>query len=126
MRALDTNVIVRLLARDNPMQVAAAEQFVEKGAWVPLLAVAEAMWVLSSVYNFGPAEMTRAAEMLLDHKDLTVQDSDIVAAALAIFRKRPALNFSDCLLLELARKTGHLPLGTFDRELSKISGAERL
>ena len=64
MRAVDTNVIVRLLTRDNPMQVAAAEQFVEKGAWVPLLGVAEAMWVLRSVYNFGPADIARTVEML--------------------------------------------------------------
>ncbi len=126
MRAVDTNVIVRLLTRDNPMQVAAAEQFVEKGAWVPLLGVAEAMWGLSLVYNFGPADIARTVEMLLDHKDPTLLDSDIVAAALAIFRKRPALNFSDCLLLELARQAGHLPLGTFDRELGKVSGAEKL
>ena len=126
MRAVDTNVIVRLTTGDDARQVAVAEQFVEMGAWVPLLAVAEAVWVLRSAYGFGPADLVRTVEMLLDHKDLTMQDSDIVAAALANFRKRPALNFSDCLLIEIARKAGHLPLGTFDRELSKVSGAEKL
>jgi len=35
-------------------------------------------------------------------------------------------SFSDCLLLELARKAGHLPLGTFDRDLSKLAGARKL
>ncbi len=50
----------------------------------------------------------------------------MVAAAREIFRRRPALGFSDCLLLELARKAGHLPLGTFDRELSKLDGAQKL
>jgi predicted nucleic acid-binding protein len=49
-----------------------------------------------------------------------------VAAALDIFRSRPALGFTDCLLLEVARKAGHLPLGTFDRNLSKIDGTEKL
>jgi len=39
---------------------------------------------------------------------------------------RPAVSFSDCLLLELARKAGHSPLGTFDRDLSKLDGAEKL
>ena len=43
-----------------------------------------------------------------------------------LFRSRPALGFSDCLILEIARKAGHLPLGTFDRELGKIDGAKRL
>jgi predicted nucleic acid-binding protein len=64
--------------------------------------------------------------MLLNHKDLTLQDSDVVAAALNLFRSRPSLGFSDCLLLQLARKAGHLPLGTFDRNLGKIEGAQRL
>ena len=64
--------------------------------------------------------------MLLSYKELTVQDSDVVAAALAAFRTRPALGFSDCLLLEIARKAGHLPLGTFDRPSSKLDGAEKL
>jgi predicted nucleic acid-binding protein len=36
------------------------------------------------------------------------------------------LGFSDCLILEAARKAGHLPVGTFDRDLSKLDGAERL
>jgi predicted nucleic acid-binding protein len=36
------------------------------------------------------------------------------------------LGFSDCLVLESARKAGHLPLGTFDRDLAKLDGAERL
>ena len=126
MRAVDTNVIVRLLTGDDSKQVAAAEQFVARGAWVSLLAVAETTWVLRSVYKVSPAEIVRIVEMLLDHKDLTVQDSDVVAEALTTFRKRPALSFTDCLLLELARKAGQLPLGTFDRTLGKVPGAVRL
>ena len=45
-----------------------------------------------------------------------------VAAALELYRRRPALGFSDCLMLELASKAGQLPLGTFDRALGKIEG----
>jgi predicted nucleic-acid-binding protein len=89
------------------------------------LALAEATWVLSAVYERGPTEIASAVEMLLNHKELTLQDSDVVAAALRCFRERPTLGFSDCLLLELARKAGHLPLGAFDRELSKLDGAEK-
>ena len=51
MRAVDTNVLVRLVTRDDPGQVAAAEAFVERGAWVSLLALAEAVWVLAAVYD---------------------------------------------------------------------------
>ncbi len=50
----------------------------------------------------------------------------MVTAALARFRKRPSLAFSDCLIVEIARKAGHMPLGTFDRDLARIEGAERI
>lgn len=126
MRAVDTNVLVRLVTRDDARQVAAAEAFVGPGAWVSHVVLVEAMWVLSSVYDRTPRDIATAVEMLLNHKDLTVQDSDVVAAALAGFRKRPSLSFSDCLVLEAARKAGHLPLGTFDRNLGKLDGAQRL
>lgn len=126
MRAVDTNVLVRLITRDDPKQVAAAEQFVSAGAWVPHLALAEATWVLSTVYDRGPAAIATAIEMLLRHEHLTLQDAEIVTAAVEQFRRRPAIGFSDCLMLEVARKTGHVPLGTFDRDLGKLEGAERI
>ena len=126
MRAVDTNVLVRLVTRDEARQVAAAEAFVEKGAWVPQLALAEATWVLSAVYDLNAAAIATAIEMLLNHKDLTLEGSEVVSNALVVFRKRPALGFSDCLMREVARKAGHLPLGTFDRTLGKLEGVERL
>jgi predicted nucleic-acid-binding protein len=126
MRAADTNLLVRLLTRDDQKQVAAAESFVARGAWVPHLVLAEAMWVLSAVYDREPADIATAVEMLLNHEYLTLQDSDAVQAAVANFRKRPAVGFSDCLVLEVARKAGHLPLGTFDRDFSKLPGTERI
>jgi predicted nucleic-acid-binding protein len=64
--------------------------------------------------------------MLLNHERLTVQDLDAVQRALEHFRARPVLGFSGCLVLEIARKAGHLPLGTFDRALSKLEGTQRL
>lgn len=126
MRAVDTNVLVRLATRDDAKQVAAAEAFIAPGAWISHLVLAEAMWVLSSVYDLGPTDIATAIEMLLNHRDLSLQDADVVAAALTHFRKHPKLGFSDCLVLEVARKAGHVPFGTFDRELSKLDGAERL
>jgi predicted nucleic-acid-binding protein len=126
VRAVDTNVLVRLVTRDDARQVAAAEDFVAKGAWVPHLALAETTWVLSSVYDRGPEAIATAVEMLLNHQHLTVQDADTVAAAVSQFRRRPAVGFSDCLMVEVARKAGHGPLGTFDRDLGKIDGAHQL
>ena len=126
MRAVDSNVLVRLVTRDNARQVAAAESFIASGAWVPHLVLAETVLVLNAVYELGPASIATAVDMLLNHKDLTVQDSDAVAAALEHYRKRPAVGFSDCLVLEVSRKAGHLPLGTFDRKLGKLDGVQRL
>ena len=126
MRAVDTNVLVRLVTRDDARQVAAAEAFVARGAWVPHLVLAEATWVLTLVYDRDAEEIATAVEMLLNHQHLTLQDAEVVAAAVGIFRSRPALGFSDCLVLEIARKAGHLPLGTFDRNLGKITAVEKL
>ena len=126
MRAVDTNVLVRLITRDDRKQVASAEAFISKGAWVSTLVLVEASWVLAAVYELTHLEIATAIDMLLQHKDLTIQESDTVAAALEQYRRRPALGFSDCLILEVALKAGHVPLGTFDRDLGKLDGAERL
>jgi len=126
MRAVDTNVLVRLLVRDDDVQVAAAEDFVSGGAWVSHVVLIETIWVLDSVYGAPHRRLASAIEMLLDHRELAIQEPEVVAAALAQFRKRPKLGFSDCLVLEVARRAGHLPLGTFDRHLAKLPGTERL
>ena len=94
MRAVDTNVLVRLLTRDDAKQVAAAESFITRGAWVSHLALAEATFVLDAVYERGPAESATGVEMLLNHQHLSLQDAEVVAAAVEQFRKRPALGFS--------------------------------
>lgn len=126
MRAVDTNVLVRLITRDDAAQVHAAERFVEKGAWVSHLALVETVWVLDAVYRRSAGEIAIAIELLLNHRELTLQDPDVVADALEKFRLRPTVGFSDCLMLEIARRAGHLPLGTFDRNLGKFDGAHKL
>lgn len=126
MRAVDTNVLVRLITRDDKRQVESAEEFISKGAWVSHLVLAETAWVLDSVYDRTREEIAQAVEMLLNHKHLTLQDQDVVEAAVEGLRKHKGVALSDVLVLEIARKTGHLPLGTFDRDLAKLEGAQRL
>jgi predicted nucleic-acid-binding protein len=126
MHAIDTNVLVRLLVRDEPRQLDRAEQFIVKGAWISQVVLVETLWVLDAVYERSAEQIGAAVERLLAHADLVLQDADVVAAALQQFRAKPALGFSDCLVLEVARKAGHLPLGTFDRQLGKVAGAHRL
>jgi len=126
MRAVDTNLLVRLIARDDPDQARAAEEFIARGAWVSHLVLAETLWVLDAVYQRSATQIATAVEMLLNHKQLTLQDADVVAAALKQFRTRSTVGFSDFMVLEIARKAGHLPLGTFDKALARHAGAERL
>lgn len=126
MRAVDTNILVRLIARDDPKQLAAAESYITKGAWVSTVVLAETAWVLGAVYELGHDEIATVVEMLLSHEHLSLQDAEVVAAALEQFRVAPSPGFTNYLVLEIARKAGHLPLGTFDKRLSKVDGAERL
>ncbi|MEJ0035011.1 MAG: type II toxin-antitoxin system VapC family toxin [Gammaproteobacteria bacterium] len=126
MRAVDTNVLVRLIVRDKPKQAAAAEAFISKGAWVSHLVLVETTWVLESLYELDPELIAVTVEMLLNHEHLTVQDADAVEAAVESFRSRPAVSFSDNLIVEIARKTGHMPVGTFDKALAKVDGVQRL
>lgn len=126
MRAIDTNLLVRLVARDDPRQVAAAESFVKGGAWVALIVLVESVWVLDAVYGRTATQIADGIELLLDHRDLVVQDADVVARALQQLRRHRRVGFSDCLTLEQARKAGHLPLGTFDRAFSRLDGTVRV
>ncbi len=126
MRAVDTIVLIRLITRDDSRQTASAEAFIAKGAWVSALALAEVVWVLGSVYELNTTDQATAIEMLLNHRQLVLQDHETVSAALELFRVKPSLGFSDCLMLAMARKAGHLPLGTFDRNLGKFGGAQKL
>lgn len=126
MRAVDTNLLVRLLVRDDERQAKAAEAFIAPGAWVSHLVLAETIWVLDASYARSSAQLAAAIERLLAHAQLTLQDADVVAAALAAFRAQPTLGFSDCLVLEIARKAGHLPLGSFDRKLARRPGVQAL
>jgi len=67
MRAVDTNVLVRLIARDDAAQVRAAEEFVETGAWVSHLALVETAWVLDAVYD-------RSAGEIALNRGVTIED----------------------------------------------------
>jgi predicted nucleic-acid-binding protein len=126
MRAVDTNVLVRLVTRDDERQLAVASAFMQTAVWVSHVVLAETVWVLETSYRFDSTRIASSIDILLKHETVTLQDADVVAAALDQYRSKTRVGFTDCLVLEIARKAGHLPLGTFDRDLSKLDGAERL
>lgn len=123
MRAADTNVLVRLLERGDARQLAAAEEFIASGVWISHLVLAETVWVLDAVFDRTAVQIATAVGMLLDHRQIVIQDEDVVAAALAQYQERPSLGFVDCLVVEVARRAGHLPVSTFDRNLAKLDAA---
>lgn len=90
------------------------------------MVLAEATRVLDTVYGLDPQAIATSVKMLLKHEHLILQDPETVAAAVGHLRARPTLGFSDCLMLEVARRAGHLPLGTFDRPLGRLDGAEQI
>ena len=96
------------------------------GAWISTLVLAEAVWKLGREHELKPAELATAIEMLLNHRSVVLQDAETVKDALNLFRARPGLGFSDCLIIALARKAGHVPLGTFDRRLANAEGAQKI
>jgi predicted nucleic acid-binding protein len=63
MRAVDTNVLVRLLTRDDAKQTASAETFVSKGAWVSHVVLIETVWALDSVFALEPSQIGVAIEI---------------------------------------------------------------
>ena len=123
MRAVDANVVVRLIVRDESVQVARAEAFVAPGAWVSHLVLAETVWVLGSVYGLSRDRIAIALGMLIEHHNLVLQEENAVAAALAEFKRQKTVGFVDCLIVEVARSMGHLPFGTFDKSLSRLDDA---
>jgi predicted nucleic-acid-binding protein len=128
MRAIDTNVLVRVLTGDDAVRSAAAAAFIqtEGPAWVSHVVLAETIWVLESVYDRTRPQLVDALHRILDNRELAVEDTAAACAALDRYQGRGKLDFGDCLILEIARKAGHLPLATFDKGLAKAPGAHQL
>jgi predicted nucleic-acid-binding protein len=83
--------------------------------------LAETLWMLHSVFELKREQIATTVEMLLGQRDLTLQDAEVVTSALGRYRSHSAVQFSDCLILEIARKAGHLPVATFDRIFGKLN-----
>lgn len=126
MRAVDTNVLVRLLVRDDVEQARVADEYIKLGAWVSLLVLLETVWVLSVRYERSASQLARTLDLLLDHESLVLQDAEVVRRASEALRAKPSVGLADLLILEHARQHGHTPMATFDRGFAKVDGTIRL
>ena len=127
MAAIDTNVLVRLVTRDDLPQYAKAEAFVQKHqpVLVTQLSVLELVWVLMSRYGLDKAKVCQVVQILLEMVELDVQEPAILEAALKTWKGAKA-DFADCFILETVKAASGTPLGTFDAILGKLEGCKRL
>lgn len=129
MFAVDTNVVVRVLVGDDPRQQKAALERLrtirEDGGSVVVSAVvlAELAWVLNSSYAYDRAQIAEALRGVLNTPPFFTPQRAEVLAAIEAYAKGSA-DFSDYLILSLARADGCETLLTFDRRLLRIAGCE--
>ena len=127
MAAIDTNVLVRLVTKDDESQYKKAQAFVEKHqpVLVTQLSVLELVWVLMSRYNLNKERTCLVVEALLETRELNIQAPAILEAALKTWKKSRA-DFADCFILETVIDASESPLGTFDIALGKLDGCKQL
>ena len=130
MLALDTNVLVRYLAQDNPRQSAAATRLIEQRlspadrGFISLVTLLETVWVMQSRYAATPEIVADILADLLDTTTLDVQDAAAVSTALASFREG-GVDLHDCLIFGLAAQR-NARVVTFDARAAKRLGMELL
>lgn len=127
MAAIDTNVLVRLVTRDDESQYKKAQAFVEKHrpVLVTQLSVLELVWVLMSRYGLDKERTCQVVQALLEMGELNLQAPAVLEAALNTWKKSKA-DFADCFILETVVDASESPLGTFDTTLGKLEGCKQL
>ena len=125
MIAVDTNVLVRILADDpgQPAQVEAARALASqaKQVFVPLVVQVETVWVLESGYGLSKETLVQALEHLEINQAFLLENEELCHRALALFRSSN-VDYSDCVILSDCRAR-ELELYTFDKRLGKLVGA---
>jgi predicted nucleic-acid-binding protein len=130
MTGLDTNVLVRYLTEDDPVQTIAAGKIMHSFSpnsrgFISLIVLAELVWVLESLYRFKKKEIEHVLETLLRSEELVIERAEIVSQALRIFRGGHA-DFADYLI----ERSGHAAqcdnTVTFDRKAATGAGMRLL
>ena len=128
MIALDTNVLIRYLTRDNPEQAEAARALLQGlttngPGFICREVVIEVVWVLERSYRFRRERIANIVVELMATDTLVIEDDNDVAQAAAAYREGSA-DFSDMMILAAANRVGAQPLYTFDRRFGRLDGTE--
>jgi predicted nucleic-acid-binding protein len=127
MLAVDTNVLVRYLIRDDQPQYEKARRLIDREVakgepvLVSLLVLLETEWVLRSRYELAKAEIVRTFSALLDTADLAFEDEPSVENAVYSWKDSVA-DFADCLIEAHNRRLGCSGTATFDGRALKLAG----
>ena len=126
MIALDTNVLVRFLVQDDPMQAQLATKVIDQltddaPGFVSREVLIELVWVLERAYRLGHPDIATALDGLLSAIELEVEGSDEVAPALELYRN-DGFGFADLMIAAAARRAGATEMVTFDRKAARLPG----
>lgn len=123
MIGLDTNVLVRYIMQDDPRQSPLATRTLESlstesPGFVPLAAIVELAWVLTSAYELSRSQLIEALEALLQTRELSVEHGATVWKGVRLMRSTGA-DFADCLIACSAGTAGCSRTMTFDRDAAR-------
>jgi predicted nucleic-acid-binding protein len=129
MQGLDTNILIRYLTQDDPVQSQKAAEIIERRlspenpGFVSLVTMAETVWVLESVYGFRAAEIAVGVERMLQAESLVIQNEQQVFTAAQALKSRRG-EFADALIGALGAWAGCESTLTFDRKAARLAGFE--
>jgi len=129
MIGLDTNVLVRYLAQDDPVQTPKATDLLERQlnednpGFVSVVTMVETVWVLERAYRLKPPEVAAAVERMLQAEVLLVESEQEVFTAMIALKEETG-SFADALIAALGAKAGCSHSLTFDRDACRLQGVQ--
>jgi len=129
MIGLDTNILVRYLAQDDPVQSPIATDIMEfrltedNPGFISVVAMVETVWVLDRAYGLTDREIAAALERMLQADTLVIEnEQQVFTAAMAL--KEGSGSFADALIGALGDRAGCARTLTFDKACLKLRGFE--
>jgi predicted nucleic-acid-binding protein len=127
MIGLDTNVLVRYIMQDDPLQSPKASRKIERHlteedpGFISLPTMLESAWVLEDIYGLSRQELAQAIETVLQIETFVVQNEKEVHTAMLALRTGQG-SFDDALIGALGLWAGCTSTLTFDRKASRLKG----
>lgn len=123
MIGVDTNVIVRLIADDDPMQSETARKFVAKapthGLFISLVVMAELAWVLKRGYKYTPDQVLAVMRTILEAREFFVEKRQLAEQALEHARAA-GCGYADALIDLISASAGCKETATFDLKAKRL------